>query len=124
MFTTKTPLDLADDIAKSVSHAFRALPKNETEVKENFEKLKRVCDSEMKTTTEMMRVYQKSFTGDANPNELAFANKKAQELVSQAVLGGFLLLPGSFFALPFVVKAARDNGIELVPESVKREFNL
>ena len=53
MFTNKTPLEISDDIAKSVTSAFKMLPKNEDEVKANFEKLKRVFDSEVESTKQM-----------------------------------------------------------------------
>lgn len=124
MFTNKTPLEISDDIAKSVTSAFKMLPKNEDEVKANFEKLKRVFDSEVESTKQMWATYQKSATGDATINEINAANKKAKELACQASLGAFLLLPGSFFLLPFIISTARSNGVELVPESVKKEFKI
>ena len=100
MFTTSTPqefFNLTQDYLK-------LFPKNEHDVREVASKVKGVYISETKKALEMLKTYNKATSGDASPNEIASANKLAQELMVTARFAAFMAIPGSIFALPVVSK--------------------
>ena len=94
MFTTlpKTPQDLFN----LTSDYFKLFPKNEKEVKAILEKVKTVLETETANSQDMWKTYQKALTGDASVNEIATANKKAQQLLIStrfaAPMGGFFII--------------------------------
>lgn len=121
MFTTiKTPQDAAD----AFTEYFSAFPKTEKDIRDSLFKVKKIFETEIKNSNEMWGTYQKAIKGDATPNEIAEANKKAQELLKATQLATFLTVPGSIFFLPAVIKLAKDYGVDLIPESVSAEFKV
>jgi len=112
------------DTFNAFNDYFSAFPKNEKEIKETLEKVKKVLQAEVKNSTAMWNTYQKASTGDASINEIVAANKKAQELLVSTRFAMFLAIPGSVFLLPALVKFAEEYGIEIIPASVKAEFNI
>ena len=122
MFTPflKTPAETM----KAVSDYFSVFPKTEDEMKESLEKVKAVMQHEIKNTTSLWNTYQKAATGDATFKEITEANKKLQKLLVSARFGALMLVPGSFFALPALVKFAKEYDVNIIPESVQKEFAL
>lgn len=116
----KTPQDLFN-----LSQAyFKALPKNPTEVAEAFGKVKNVLQTEASNAQSVYATYEKAAKGDASINEIAEANKKAQELMVATRFGMLLAIPGAMFILPAVIETAKEAGVDIVPASVKEEFNI
>lgn len=99
-------------------------PKTEAELRDVFVKLKKVFDEEQRNYEEMWTIYGEASKGEASQNEIDLANKKAIELVRAANLTFLLFIPGAVFALPVLVEMGRKVGVELIPQSVKRQFNL
>ena len=117
--TKKTPIDYLNDI----SNVFKSLPKTEEEIKETLGKVKNVLDAEGQNVVDMWKSYQKASTSHS-VNDIMTANKKAQEVIGTVSFASFLLLPGSFFVLPVLIEFAKLYKIELVPASIKKEFNI
>lgn len=120
MFTSTTPqefFNLSQDYLK-------LFPKSEKDVKELAEKAKSVYLTEAKKATEVYQTYQKAAAGGASVNEIADANKKAQDLMVTARFAAFLALPGAIFALPVATKIAKEVGVDFIPASVAKEFSL
>jgi hypothetical protein len=121
MFNTQTtPQEFFD----SVNSYFSAFPKNEKQTKEALEKVKNVFQKEAKNSASLWNTYQKASSGDASMNEIIAANKKAQELLVSTRFALFLAIPGSIFLLPALVKFANEYGVDIIPSSVKEEFNV
>ena len=112
------------EFMKATTEYFSTFPKNETELKAVLEKVKAVFHEEAKNSQDMWKTYQKAITGDATANELSLANKKAQDLLISTRFAFMLALPGVIFMLPALVEMAKKHNVDLVPQSVKKEFNL
>lgn len=99
-------------------------PKNEREITESLEKIKLVLQTEVNNSKDMWNTLQKATTGDASMNEILAANKQAKNLLIATRFAFILALPGSIFILPLLIEFATQYGIDLIPASVRREFNL
>jgi hypothetical protein len=116
----KTPQDFFN-----LSQAYiAAVPKNEQEVKQFADKVKNVITAETAKASNVLKTYQKAATGDASANDIAVANKQAEALMVSARFVAFLAIPGAVFALPLLGKLAEEFDVELVPESVHKEFGI
>jgi hypothetical protein len=122
MFTSlpKTPQEFLD----LSTEYFSALPKTMDEVTAVAGKVKTVLEIETANAQSVIAAYQKAAKGDASINDIALANKKAQELMVTARFAAILAMPGSIFILPAIAKAAKNFSVELYPASVKEEFSL
>lgn len=120
MFTSTTPQEFFN-MSESYMKLF---PKNEKDVRDLAEKAKSVYLTEAKKATDVYTAYKKASSGDASVNEIAEANKKAQDLMVTARFAAFLAIPGAIFALPVATKIAKEAGVDFIPESVAKEFNL
>mgnify|MGYP001175512089 CR=1 FL=1 len=103
---------------------FKAIPKNEQEVREFTDKVKNVITAETAQASNVIKTYQKAATGDASVNDITVANKQAKALMVSARFAAFLAIPGAVFALPLLGKLAEELDVELVPESVHKEFGI
>jgi hypothetical protein len=121
MFTfPKTPYDAW----QLTSDYFKVFPQNEAQLKEVLEKVKTVFWTETKNSKEMWDIYKKASLGNASVNELAKANKIAQELMTTTRFAFLVALPGTVFFLPLMIKFAKEHGVDLVPASVAKEFEI
>lgn len=122
MFTTlpKTP----QDFFKVTSDMFAILPKTPTDLKNTFEKVHAVFQAEAFNSHKMWQTYERSLTGDASINDIAAANKQAEQLMKSTGFAFLVAMPGTIFVLPAIIAAANSQGFDIVPETVKREFNL
>ena len=120
MFKFPNPVELIN----ATTDYFKSFPKNEAEIKEALKKVKTVFETEFTNSKDLWASYQKMATGDASINEINAANKKVQELLKSAHFAFLLALPGSVFLLPAIIKFAKEYGIDLVPNSVSKEFDL
>lgn len=116
--------DSAEMVTKYTNEYLAQFPKTQEEAAESFERLKAVFYAEATAAREMWEIYAKAATGDATPNQIADANKKAQELLVTARFATLTFIPGSVFILPHLIKAARDVGVDIVPASVAKEFKI
>jgi hypothetical protein len=118
MFTTP------QDYFKAVQDTFAAFPKTQEDITSVFEKTKNVVETETANAKEVISTYNKAAKGDASLNEIAAANKKAQELLIAARFATVMAMPGAVFALPLLSKMADEYSVDFVPASVKKEFGI
>lgn len=124
MTNFNTPQDFYNFLTESTKAYFAAIPKNEKEIKDALQKVKAVLDEETKNSKEMWATYSKAAKGDATANEIAVANKIAGQLLVSTRFATLLAVPGAVFVLPALVKFAKEYGINLVPESVAKQFAI
>lgn len=122
MFTdfSKTPTDMF----KTITDQYSKLPKTEAEFKEFFTKLQSIFYSESTNSMDIWKTYQKSLSGDATPNEITDANKKTMELMKTAGFATLVAVPGMFFILPSLIEMSNKYGVDLVPQSISKEFEI
>lgn len=121
MFTKSTYQDMFDQSQKF----YNSIPKTEKEIKDFLEKVKNVYTKEAKKTSEVVSTYQKAATGDASPNELSLANKKAQSLMVTARFAALMSIPGAIFMIPALSKLELElDAMDFIPDSVRQEFDL
>jgi hypothetical protein len=118
MFTT------AADYIKTTTDYISAFPKSPEEIKEVFEKAKNVFDTEVQNSKEVIRTYSLAAKGEASLKEISTANKKAQEVLIATRFASIMAMPGAIFALPVLSKIADEYAFDLVPASVRKEFNI
>jgi hypothetical protein len=117
-------LKTQQEFFKLTADYFTKFPKTESEFKDIFFKMQSVFQTEMKNTKEMWQIYQKSATGDATANDIAKANKKAQELLKTTGFAFLISMPGTIFVLPAIIEMAKKYDIDLIPTSVSKEFTI
>jgi hypothetical protein len=117
-------LKTQQEFFKLTADYFIKFPKTESEFKDIFFKIQSVFQTEMKNTKEMWQIYQKSATGDATANDIAKANKKAQELLKTTSFAFLVSMPGTIFVLPAIIEMAKKYDIDLIPASVSTEFTI
>jgi hypothetical protein len=116
----KTP----NDFIKTAADALASLPKTPEQFQEVLAKVKNVVDTEILNGKAVLETYTKASKGDASINEITQANKKTQELMIAARFACIMAMPGSIFTVPFLTKLENDLNIDMVPKSVKKEFNI
>lgn len=117
----KTP----QEFYKMATENFAALPKTQADVKVVLGKVKNVYTAEAAKASEMLKTFQKATTGNASVNEIAVANKQAESLMVTARFAALMAIPGAILMIPALskIELALDAG-DIIPDSVKREFNL
>ena len=118
--TMQTP----QEFFKSVTEFYETVPKTAEEAKVVFEKVQTVFKTEAENSRDMWTTYAKAAKGDATANEMADANKKATELLKATTFAGLVSIPGALFILPAIVEKAKEYKIDLVPESVAKQFSI
>jgi|APFre7841882630_1041343.scaffolds.fasta_scaffold80625_2 hypothetical protein len=118
MFTTTA------DYVKATTDYFSAFPKTPEEIKTVLGKTKTIFETEIENGKEVVKTYSKVTKGEATMKDIAAANKKAQELFVATRFAAIMAMPGALFALPVLSKLADEYSFDLVPASVKREFNI
>lgn len=119
MFTTP------QELYKMATDSFAALPKTPTDVKVVLDKVKNVYTAEAKKASEMVKTFQKATTGDASVNEIAIANKQAQSLMVTARFAALMSIPGAILMIPALSKIELElDAFDIIPDSVRREFDL
>lgn len=118
MFTTP------QDLFKQTTEYFSKLPKTQEEITEVVQKTQKIVKAELENAHTALNTYIKASRGNATLNELAMANKQAQQFAIAARFAAFLSMPGAVFVLPAAIKTAEQLDIEFVPVSVAKEFKL
>lgn len=112
------------DFFKTAFDYYKMIPKTEDEIKETLNKIKSVFEAETENTKQLFDIMKKASTGDASVNELATAGKTMNEMMVAARFATVMAMPGSVFMLPALVEFAKKYNVEIIPASVKKEFNL
>lgn len=110
---------------KMVSDSVAALPRSQEDVKVVLNKVKNVYTAEATKANEMLKTFQKATTGNASVNEIAVANKQAQSLMVTARFAALMSIPGAILMIPALSKIELElDAVDIIPDSVRREFNL
>jgi hypothetical protein len=82
----------------------------------------RLKDSFVEETDEnkkMLDIYMKSIEGTATDYEIEQANYQLKQVLKSVGLGVLVILPFSPISIPYVLKKAKELGIELIPDWYK-----
>jgi hypothetical protein len=101
-----------------------AFPKTEADMKKTLEKLKSIFEIETENSKSMWEIFAKYARGEASINEINSANETATSLLKTAGFVSAFMMPGALFVLPGLISMAKINGIDVVPASIKKEFNI
>ena len=85
-----------------------------------YKKIKQILSQESAETKLMLSIYKKSLSKTATPEELIIANRQIKEIFKLAGFSGLIILPGTVFILPVLIKAAKKYNIDILPESFKK----
>jgi len=85
-------------------------------------KIKAILSEETTNTQDVIETYAKLISGKSSKDEISQANLKLKELLKVVGLGGFCILPGTIITLPILIAAAGKVGVELLPESVYKQY--
>lgn len=113
-----------EDFIKMATNTLASLPKTPDQFQEVLSKVKNVVDTEVKNSKSAIEIYTKAAKGDASINEIVSANKKSQEVMVATRFACIMAMPGAIFALPLLSQMENDLSIDLIPKSVKKEFNM
>jgi len=81
--------------------------------------IKYILRLESSQTKQMFIIYTKNLSGKASSKEIKFANNQAKDLVRAAGISGVILLPGTVFILPILIKLGKKFNVEILPSSFK-----
>lgn len=90
-------------------------------LEESLQKLKVGLSKESEQTQEMLEIYKKQLKGEASREEIQEANQQFRDVLKGLGLGFLLVLPFSPLTLPLVIKLGEKIGIDVLPDSFKKE---
>ena len=82
-------------------------------------KLKDAFLEENVQNTKMLDLYIKYLEGDATEQDLEDANKQLGEVFKNLGMGILVVLPFSPVTIPYLVKKAQENNIDIIPNWYK-----
>ena len=68
----------------------------------------------------MLDVYFKYVDGDVDEKDLVEANKQFRQVLRSLGLGVLVILPFSPITIPYVIKKAKELGIDIIPDWYKK----
>jgi len=83
-------------------------------------KLKESFLEESEENRKMLDIYVKSIEGQASKEEIKYADNQLKQIFKNLGLGILTVLPFSPITIPYVVKKAREYGIDIIPNWYKR----
>lgn len=96
--------------------------------KRTFIKLKRqmislkvALSQEKVETKEMLSIYKKYTKRQADPDEIALANKQFMDILKGLGLGVFAVLPFSPITIPAIIKLGKMVGVDILPSAFNKE---
>ena len=82
-------------------------------------KLKDAFLEEIVQNTKMLDLYLKYLEGEASEQDLENANKQLAEILKSLGMGILVVLPFSPVSIPYLVKKAKENNIDIIPKLYK-----
>ena len=83
----------------------------------------KIKDSFLNETEEnkkMMDIYLKYAEGNASEEEIIEANKQFEQILKSLGLGVLVVLPFSPITIPYIIKKAKEFGIDIIPNWYKK----
>lgn len=105
---------LIGDIARSTIEREERQEQRISKIKKMLPRLKEIVSVESQNTADMWNIYWQ--WGTASKEEKKFANNQIKILLKTAGLAGIIVLPGTPFILPALVKLAKKAGIDILPK--------
>ena len=89
------------------------------QIKQNLLKLKDSFLEETEENKKMLDIYINYIEGNASDEDIENANKQLKQIFKSLGLGILVILPFSPISIPYVIKKAKENDIDLIPEWYK-----
>ena len=89
------------------------------QIKQNLLKLKDSFLEETEENKKMLDIYINYIEGNASNEDIENANKQLKQIFKSLGLGILVILPFSPISIPYVLKKAKENDIDLIPEWYK-----
>ena len=89
------------------------------QIKQNLLKLKDSFLEETEENKKMLDIYINYIEGNASDEDIENANKQLKQIFKSLGLGILVILPFSPISIPYVLKKAKENDIDLIPEWYK-----
>jgi hypothetical protein len=85
-------------------------------------KIKNALSVEGHGAKQMIETYLNYTQGNATEEDMERANQQFQSFLKTIGLGVFAVLPFSPITIPALVKLGKKYGVDVIPESFKKEF--
>ena len=89
------------------------------QIKQNLLKLKDSFLEETEENKKMLDIYINYIEGNASDEDIENANKQLKQIFKSLGLGILVILPFSPISIPYVLKKAKENDVDLIPEWYK-----
>ena len=89
------------------------------QIKQNLLKLKDSFLEETEENKKMLDIYINYIEGNASDEDIENANEQLKQIFKSLGLGILVILPFSPISIPYVLKKAKENDIDLIPEWYK-----
>ena len=89
------------------------------QIKQNLLKLKDSFLEETEENKKMLDIHINYIEGNASDEDIENANKQLKQIFKSLGLGILVILPFSPISIPYVLKKAKENDIDLIPECYK-----
>ena len=89
------------------------------QIKQNLLKLQDSFLEETEENKKMLDIYINYIEGNASDEDIENANKQLKQIFKSLGLGILVILPFSPISIPYVLKKAKENDIDLIPEWYK-----
>ena len=83
-------------------------------------KLKEIFLEETEENRKMLDIYVKSIEGRESDEETDYANNQLKQIFKNLGLGILTVLPFSPITIPYVIKKAKEYGIDMIPNWYKK----
>ena len=93
---------------------------NAKKIHEYLLKLKEIFLEETEENRKMMDIYVKSIEGRESDEETDYANNQLKQIFKNLGLGILTVLPFSPITIPYVIKKAKEYGIDMIPNWYKK----
>jgi hypothetical protein len=93
---------------------------NAKKIHEYLLKLKEIFLEETEENRKMLDIYVKSIEGRESDEETDYANNQLKQIFKNLGLGILTVLPFSPITIPYVIKKAKEYGIDMIPNWYKK----
>ena len=93
---------------------------NAKKIHEYLLKLKEIFLEETAENRKMLDIYVKSIEGRESDEETDYANNQLKQIFKNLGLGILTVLPFSPITIPYVIKKAKEYGIDMIPNWYKK----
>jgi hypothetical protein len=107
-------------MTKNLLNTLKQIPTSREEVHQKLVEIRDQFAEEKQETVEMWRIYELHIYGLATDEEVKWANDQALDVIRAVGLAGIIVLPGTVFVLPVLVKVANRFNVNILPSSFRK----